>query len=319
VEPAVDHLLVDSLMDGPMGVGLFDPQERLRRANEAFLGAVAARLDGAPTWEALMRDCHRRRRGLLIETEDINAWIAHVRRRHRQVPERSFESHLVDGRWMWVSETLRPDGWVLVLMTDITALRSGDAARAIAQTTASALAELPNRRQIFSRLDDLLAVSTQMRVPLSVVVLHIDRFMHITALHGDVVGERMLRHLAEQLRNQLRSLDAVGRIGGEEFLLLLPNTPPEGAEQALQRLQAVLQEQVLVPGLPGLRCVLSAGVALALPGDTAASVFNRADRALYLVRARGAQAVGVVQAGGPGVGALLDRAGAGDRPEGGVA
>jgi GGDEF domain-containing protein len=79
----------------------------------------------------------------------------------------------------------------------------------------------------------------------------------------------------------------------------------------------VLQEQVLVPGLPGLRCALSAGVALALPGDTAASVFNRADRALYLARARGAQAVGVVQAGGAGVSTLLDQAGAGDRGEGG--
>lgn len=295
-------------MDGPLGVGLFDPQERLRRANEAFLGALAARLDGAPTWESLMRDCHRRRRGLLIETEDIDAWISRARRRHRQAPVCSFESHLVDGRWMWVNETLRPDGWVLVMMTDITALRSGDGARVMAQDPASPLAELPNRRQIFSRLDDLLAVSTQMRVPLSVVVLHIDRFVQIAALHGDAVGERMLQHLAEQLRSQLRSLDAVGRIGGEEFLLLLPNTPPEGAELALQRLQAVLQEQVLVPGLPGLRCTLSAGVALALPGDTAASVFNRADRALYLARARGA-----------GVEAQVDRVGARPRPERGLA
>ena len=314
MEPAVDHLLVDSLMEGPMAVGLFDPQERLRRANETFLGALATRLDGAPTWEALMRDCHRRRRGLLIEAEDIDAWITHARRRHRQAPVRSFESHLVDGRWMWVTETLRPDGWVLVLMADITALRSGEGVGAVAKHAASPLAELPNRREIFRRLDDLLAVATQMRVPLSVVVLHIDRFMHITALHGDAVGERMLQHLAEQLRNQLRSLDAVGRIGGEEFLLLLPNTPPEGAEQALQRLQAVLQEQVLVPGLPGLRCILSAGVAQALPGDTAAGVFNRADRALYLARARGTQAVGVVQAVEPGVVPLLDRASPNGRP-----
>lgn len=293
-------------MDGPLGVGLFDPQERLRRANEAFLGALAARLDGAPTWEALMRDCHRRRRGLLIETEDIDAWIAHARRRHRQAPVRGFESHLVDGRWMWVNETLRPDGWVLVMMTDITALRSGDGAHVMAQDPASPLADLPNRRRIFSRLDDLLAVSTQMRVPLCVVVLHIDRFVQIAALHGDAVGERMLQHLAEQLRSQLRSLDAVGRIGGEEFLLLLPNTPLEGAELALQRLRAVLQDQVLVPGLPGLRCTLSAGVALALPGDTAASVFNRADRALYLARARGAEA-------------QVDRVGARPRPERGLA
>lgn len=318
MEPAIDHLLVDSLMEGAIGVGLFDPQERLRRANDAFLAALAARLDGEPTWEALMRDCHRHRRGLLIETEDIDAWIARARRHHRQAPVRSFESHLVDGRWMWVNETLRPDGWVLVLMSDITAVRDSGAPAARAQEAPTTLAELPNRRQILARLDDLLAVATQMRVPLSVVVLHIDSLKHINAVHGEAAGARMLRQLAEQLRGQLRSLDAVGRIGAEEFLLLLPNTPAEGANRALQRLQALLQEQVLGPGLPGLSCSLSAGVALALPGDTATSVFNRADRALYMARARGAHVVAVGQGVEPG-GASPGRAGADERPAGGLA
>jgi len=311
MEPAIDHLLVDSLMAGAMGVGLFDPQERLRRANAAFLDALATRLDGAPTWEALMRDCHQQRRGLLIETEDIDAWLTRARRQHRQAPVRSYESHLVDGRWMWVNETLRPDGWVLGLMSDITAVRAGGSPAAPAPDAATTLAELPNRRQIFARLDDLLTVATQMRVPLSVVVLHIDSLKHIHAVHGEAVGARMLRHLAEQLRNQLRSLDAVGRIGSEEFLLLLPNTPADGANRALQRLQALLQAQMLVPGLPGLSCSLSAGVAPALPGDTATSVFNRADRALYLARARGAHVVGQgVESGGASSG----RAGTDERP-----
>jgi diguanylate cyclase len=103
-----DHL-VDCLKSGAAGYALFDPQERLRDANAVFLEAFGTQLEGAPGWEQLMRDCHRHRRGLLIDTDDIDAWIARVRRSYRQVPLRTFESALADGRWMWVSETLRPD------------------------------------------------------------------------------------------------------------------------------------------------------------------------------------------------------------------
>lgn len=289
----LDLPLMGSLMASPAGFGLFDPQERLRDANAAFLAALGTRLEGAPSWESIMRDCHRHRRGLLIETGDIDAWIERVRQRHRQVPCRTFESDLVDGRWMWVNETLQADGWVLVLMVDITPLKANETtlrrARdlALLASLTDSLTELPNRRHIFNRLDDLIVGTGQMRVPLSVAVLDIDHFKQVNDQHGHAVGDRVLQHFARQLRAALRPCDEVGRIGGEEFLLLMPNTPIAGADQALQRLQDDLRAATGVAdgGLP--RCAFSAGATLVMPGDHANSVFKRADQALYLAKARG--------------------------------
>lgn len=61
-------------------------------------------LDGTPTWEDIMRTAHRRREGLLIESDDIDSWIGSLRRRYRQQPRRDFESDLTDGRWMRVGD-----------------------------------------------------------------------------------------------------------------------------------------------------------------------------------------------------------------------
>jgi diguanylate cyclase (GGDEF)-like protein len=291
-----DAQLVASLKAGAAGYGLFDPQERLRDANTIFLDVFATKLEGAPTWEKLMRDCHRHRRGLLIDTDDIDAWIARVRRSYRQVPVRTFESDLVDGRWMWVSETLRPDGWSLVMMIDITALkanehtlrRSQDQAQVAALT--DGLTELPNRRHILNRLDILLATAAQMRIPLSVAVVDLDHFKRVNDAHGHAVGDRVLQHFALRLRRQLRPLDEAGRVGGEEFLLLLPNTPVESADLTLTR----LREQLALPPsavaeLPALHGEFSAGITLALAGEAASSVFARAEQALLLAKSQGRQ------------------------------
>ena len=151
------------------------------------------------------------------------------------MPVRTFESDLADGRWMWVSETLQPDGWVLVLMADITPLKANETTLrrshelALIASLTDGLTELPNRRHIFNRLDTLLATADQMRMPLSVAVLDIDHFKRINDAHGHAAGDRVLWRFARQLRRHMRPRAEVGRIGGEEFLVLLPNTSPLGA------------------------------------------------------------------------------------------
>ena len=92
-----------------------------------------------------------------------------------------------------------------------------------------ALTELDNRRYIFEQLADLLLGSRTMRWPLTVAMLDIDHFKHINDSQGHATGDAVLRHFAGLLRRQLRPADAVGRIGGEEFLLLLPNASLDGA------------------------------------------------------------------------------------------
>lgn len=292
MNPDLPLQLLGCLDEAATGIGLFDPEDRLRYANRYFREAYALAADSAPTWEEMMRRCHRERVGLLIDTEDIDAWLARVRQKRRQSPRRSFESDLADGRWMRVNETLHPGGWLLALTTDVTALKVNESTlreardEALRLSITDALTGLHNRRHVFERLDELFLSARQLRYPLAVAVIDLDYFKEVNDAHGHGVGDQVLVHFASQLRQALRPQDLVGRIGGEEFLLALPNTEPQGVHQVLRRLRSSLAAQPAVPALPQLHTTFSSGVAHALPDDTVNSLWTRADRALY--RAKGA-------------------------------
>jgi diguanylate cyclase (GGDEF)-like protein len=285
--------LRSGLAAAPVGYALFDPDERLRDANEAFLGAFDIRLADAPTWEQIMRQCHATGRGLAIATDNIDAWIARVRRSHRRQPVRTFESDFVDGRWMWVTESLQPDGWLLIVFIDVTALKASEATlrraheQAVIASHTDALTGLYNRRFMTSRLQDLLASAVGMRIPLAVAAIDLDHFKRINDEHGHAVGDRVLQHFAAHLRRHLRPLDVAGRHGGEEFLLLLPNAKASGAQRVIERLRRSLAASAPCPELPELRYTFSSGIAQAAPGDNAETLFIRADLALYRAKSEG--------------------------------
>ena len=279
--------MLAALEHGATALGLFDAGERLRWANPAFRQAFALADDVYPAWESMMRHCHASSQGLLIRTDDIDAWLLKVRQSHRKVPSRCFESDMVDGRWMSVTETLLDSGWVLVLATDITALKANESTlrhahlQAVLRSETDPLTGLHNRRFIFERLDELLDDARQLRYPLAAAMLDLDHFKQLNDLHGHSVGDRVLMQFAQLIRPQLRPLDLVGRVGGEEFLIVFPNASLEGAQQALLRLHQSVAASVPVAELPALRYTFSSGLAPALPGDSSDQLFHRADIALY--------------------------------------
>ncbi len=284
--------LLACLEETGTGIGLFDPEDRLRYANAYFRQAYALDAQGDPSWETIMRRCHAERRGLLIADPDIDAWLARVRLRRRQAPHRSFESDLVDGRWMRVSETLHVDGWLLAVTTDITALKVHESVlerardQALHLSITDPLTGLHNRRHVVQRLDELFMNARQLRYPLTLVVIDLDHFKQINDAHGHGVGDEVLVHFARHLERALRPQDLAGRIGGEEFLLVLPNTD-RGARQVLARLRDSLAERLPVPTVPGVQTRFSSGVAHARIDDTPASLWTRADRALYRAKSTG--------------------------------
>lgn len=290
MDPSLQQELIASLHASAAGWALFDSQDRLRAANAVWRVTFGIGTDDQPTWERMMRDCHRRRCGVLIDTDDIDAWIARVRQSYRSRTVRSFESDLTDGRWMWVTETLRPDGWLFITMADITPLKVTEAtlrrARddAVIASMTDSLTRLYNRRFIFRRLHDLLISARELRLPLAVAMLDLDHFKRVNDLHGHAAGDDVLRHFAHQIQQQMRPLDVVGRIGGEEFLLVLPNCTAEGALPVLQRLRVRLGDGATRAPLP---YTFSAGVAAAAAGESAADLVRRADVALYDAKGAG--------------------------------
>ena len=131
VHPASDvavEQLLEGLLRSNLAIALFDPQERLVFANRSFIDLHCGGARGAQTWADILRAAHQQRHGLRIDTDDIEGWLTAARRRQRQTPRRKSEAELCDGRRVRITEETQPDGWQLVVSTNVTSLKPGDAA-----------------------------------------------------------------------------------------------------------------------------------------------------------------------------------------------
>ena len=127
----------------------------------------------------------------------------------------------------------------------------------------------------------------ELRMPLTVAVIDLDMFKHINDAHGHAAGDSVLTAFAQRLGAMLRPRDVLGRIGGEEFLLLLMNTCRDGAERVFREAREALRVGSFVAGLPALRVNFSAGITVAQTGDSSDALWQRADRGLYAAKAAG--------------------------------
>lgn len=280
--------LLDCLDDAASGIALFDPEDRLRYANGYMREAYGIAPGACPHWADMMRHCFHARVGLLIETKDIEAWLEQIGQRRRQSAVRCFESDMVDGRWMRVTETLHADGWLLTMITDVSPLKAHESMlqqardQAVQLAITDPLTGLFNRRHVFTRLDALFHQARDLRYPLTLAVIDLDHFKRVNDNYGHSVGDQVLVHFAQKFEARRRPQDLVGRIGGEEFLMVLPNTTTQGARQVLARLRQDLADSQAAPQYPELRLSFSSGLAQMKAQDVdAAALYQRADRALY--------------------------------------
>ncbi|GAB6064462.1 GGDEF domain-containing protein [Deferrisoma palaeochoriense] len=123
--------------------------------------------------------------------------------------------------------------------------------------------------------------------PLSVIVLDVDKFKGINDRFGHRAGDKVLRAIAQIAGSQIREVDFFGRYGGEEFVVLLPETPLEAAVKVAEKIRRSVEAfRFHARGEP-VPITVSCGVAQFRPGDTAASAFQRADEALYRAKEGG--------------------------------
>jgi diguanylate cyclase (GGDEF)-like protein len=126
----------------------------------------------------------------------------------------------------------------------------------------------------------------------AVVLVDLDRFKAINDLHGHPVGDEVLRRVVTALGCMMRSVDRLGRHGGEEFLVVLPSTASaEAAVGIAERLCETIRTQPWDDVAPGLRVTASFGVVYALTGDSSYALLERADEALYRAKREGRDCV----------------------------
>ena len=149
------------------------------------------------------------------------------------------------------------------------------------------LTELPNREAWQERLSFEYNRWQRYSHPLTVGVLDIDLFKRINDSYGHKAGDRVLQLVAREVRERLRSTDFVARFGGEEFVVLFPETEPVDARTVVDKLREHVGKLPFHFRGEPVSVTFSAGLAGFVAGDTEESVFDRADRALYQAKDAG--------------------------------
>jgi len=144
-----------------------------------------------------------------------------------------------------------------------------------------------NRRCIMRLLDTEMEKSRRASTPCAIALIDLDWFKRINDAHGHPVGDEVLRTFSITIFANIRPADCFGRYGGEEFLLLLPDTDGEAASRMLERLRSIVADLDWSAFSLGMRVTISAGVVTLRDVDTADTILARADSALYSAKAQG--------------------------------
>ncbi len=208
------------------------------------------------------------------------------------------QARLLRGLDMGVNDYLnRPvDNNELVarVRTQITRKRYSDFLRnrieeSVEMAITDGLTGLYNRRYMETHLATLVAHAQETGRPLSLLIADIDHFKRVNDTHGHDAGDTVLREFATRFRRNTRGIDMACRLGGEEFVIIMPETELRRAFQIGERLRAAIASETFrVNPETELRMTASVGVAtLEFASDTSATLYKRADNALYAAKREG--------------------------------
>ena len=164
-------------------------------------------------------------------------------------------------------------------MTRQVSLREGQKARLRREAYLDGLTGLANRRGLEAQLEEELDRTRRYGFPLTLLFVDLDGFKQVNDRHGHLMGDEVLRLVADTLRSDVRRVDTPARYGGEEFVILLPGTDLAGAEALFGRMQEGLT-RVSVERL-GFPVTMSAGAVKAEPDSKASDLISAADAAMY--------------------------------------
>ncbi len=141
-----------------------------------------------------------------------------------------------------------------------------------------------NRYKIYQILQIATETALETGRPLSLILFDLDRFKQVNDTYGHQVGDRVLKEVVTKVKETLRDTDIIGRYGGEEFLVILPDTPIGEAVKVAERIRKLIEATEFPEGF---RVTISCGVSQLRPQDSVESLIKRADEALYKAKKAG--------------------------------
>jgi len=148
------------------------------------------------------------------------------------------------------------------------------------------LTDLPNRRLLDDRIGANITMCRRFRTSCALLFVDLDHFKTINDEFGHAAGDAVLREVSHRFDAQLRNIDTLARVGGDEFVILLPQTDGDGARIVADRILAALRKPLKV-GATTASVGVSIGIAVHHAGESVAQFIDRADSAMYSVKAAG--------------------------------
>jgi diguanylate cyclase (GGDEF)-like protein len=159
------------------------------------------------------------------------------------------------------------------------------------QNITDPLLSIFNRRYLDQRLNEEIARAQRYKLPLSLLLMDIDHFKQVNDRYGHLIGDKVLIHIGKTLKDNARKSDIVARYGGEEIVIVLPNTAEEDALVLAERTRKTLEQTPYIfddTEIEGFRCTVSIGVAsLTSDSTTLSDLLHKADAAMYQAKRTG--------------------------------
>ena len=295
--------LMAGLQDSTVGLCLADEQDIVRYTNPAFRASFFPHHDGTPKdFMSEIGVAIKAGTGIKLDSTDPDDFSKIVKARRRdQTGSRSFPVDMRNGRWWWVTDTKLTNGWMLAVAQEISGLkqeefRLRDAhASAVEEAQTDDLTGAPNRRYGLRQGEALFGMAQESNRNFSIALLDIDHFKAINDLHGHETGDRALVHLARWMLGGVRPDGYFSRLGGDEFLLILPDATPPMFEARLTALLAAMPPLDLAGAGQKLRLSMSVGIAGSSRHDSWSGLMHRADIALYDAKAGGRDRIAIAR------------------------
>lgn len=290
---AARRQLTDAIEALPDGFILFDEDDRLAVFNERMFTLYPESgqyLKIGRTFEEIMREAvgdGRFPEAVGREEE----WLADRIRRHRE-PAGIIEQQTHAGRWLRIYEEKTSTGAIVGFRVDITELKQREA-ELFELATRDSLTGVLTRRAMLDEIRREFIRIERYSGNCAILIIDVDHFKSVNDIFGHQTGDEALRQICRRTEATIREADRIGRFGGEEFLVLMPDTDLHGAMITAERLRAdIARLKIDASDSPQqVSVTVSIGVAEYRQGESADSILSRADRSLYQAKLNGRNCV----------------------------
>lgn len=286
---AEEHAILETALNTiPDGVLVLDNQLKLVAWNEQVFDVLEVNSDAIltaidPVDELLSTVAERGDYG----PGETSALVARLKKLLCDQEPRTYEQRLIMGKWIKCRTAPMPNSGYIAVYRDINESKSLNE-RLEHLASVDALTNALNRRKFIETADAEFQRSRRYGRTLSFLVMDIDHFKSVNDSYGHATGDETLRSVARACRSVLRDADILGRIGGEEFAVVLPETDARAAHLAAERLRRAVAATTLATTEGNLSVTVSVGIAQAAPShESAEAVIADADSALYQAKRTG--------------------------------